>query len=57
MAEIPQKHVAVAGGAGYIGSHTVLELLQKDYKVRYCSKSHVSYFLRMFDCLWNWFCG
>lgn len=27
------KHILVTGGAGYIGSHTVLELLQADYQV------------------------
>ncbi|KAI9018712.1 UDP-glucose 4-epimerase [Phycomyces nitens] len=28
-----QKYVLVTGGAGYIGSHTVLELLQTGYKI------------------------
>ena len=27
------KEVLVIGGAGYIGSHTVKELLKKNYKV------------------------
>jgi len=27
------KHILVTGGAGYIGSHTAIELLQKDYRV------------------------
>ncbi|CAO3665486.1 unnamed protein product [Umbelopsis vinacea] len=27
------KYILVTGGAGYIGSHTVVELLNKDYKV------------------------
>ncbi|ORX76615.1 UDP-glucose 4-epimerase [Basidiobolus meristosporus CBS 931.73] len=28
-----QKYVLITGGAGYIGSHTVLEMLQRGYKV------------------------
>lgn len=27
------KHILVTGGAGYIGSHTIIELLQNNYKV------------------------
>ncbi|HHZ11462.1 MAG TPA: NAD-dependent epimerase/dehydratase family protein, partial [Acholeplasmataceae bacterium] len=27
------KKILVTGGAGYIGSHTVLELLERDYQV------------------------
>ncbi|ORX47724.1 UDP-glucose 4-epimerase, partial [Hesseltinella vesiculosa] len=29
----PSRHVLVTGGAGYIGSHTVLELLQAGYSI------------------------
>lgn len=28
-----QKHILVTGGAGFIGSHTVLELLESNYKI------------------------
>jgi UDP-glucose 4-epimerase len=30
---VSQQRIAVTGGAGYIGSHTVLELLERDYDV------------------------
>ncbi|GAB5587483.1 UDP-glucose-4-epimerase [Umbelopsis nana] len=33
MATDSSKYILVTGGAGYIGSHTVVELLNKDYKV------------------------
>lgn len=40
------KHILVTGGAGYIGSHTVLELLQKDYHIHvidnFCNSSITS---------------
>ena len=37
-----QKHILVTGGAGYIGSHTVLELLKSDYKVTVADNLHNS---------------
>ena len=27
------KYVLITGGAGYIGSHTVLEMLKEDYNI------------------------
>ena len=33
MTSLASKHILVTGGAGYIGSHTVVQLLQNDYKV------------------------